>query len=411
MEIMFIVAIVIGFYMAWNIGANDVANAMGTSVGSKALTVRRAIILAAVFELAGAILVGTSVTDTVRKGIIDPLQFSANPQLLVYGMMAALLASALWLNLASIFGQPVSTTHSIVGAVFGFGFVAGGAVSWGMMGKIVSSWLISPIASGVLAFYLFRFVTKKILAAAEPNRAAIKYAPFFAGVVGFMLTLSFIYKGLKNLHLDLSFGNALLISLVVGLLMGLISRKIVIKEILTRNNSSMDQEFVAVERVFVYLQIITACYVAFAHGANDVANAVGPLAAIHSVLKTGVVTMTVGVPLWIVALGGVGIVVGLATYGKNVMNTIGKKITEITPSRGFCAEFAAATTVLICSKMGIPISTTHSLVGAVIGVGMARGIGGLNINVVKSIITSWVITVPITALLTAVLYLLIQVVV
>ncbi len=402
MELLLLAAVLVGFYMAWNIGANDVANAMGTSVGSKSITFRQAVVLAAIFEFEGAVLVGSHVTDTVRKGIIDPTQFE--PHMLVIGMLAALIASALWINVATWFGQPVSTSHSIVGSLLGVGLVAGGAVQWITVGSIVSSWFVSPIASGVLAFLVFRFITRKILGVDKPSHAAQRYAPYFVALVAFMLTLSFIYKGLPRLDLDWPLRRAVPfaagVCAVAGTVSALLFRRIA-------NNSvheTLEDEFQYVESLFKYLQIITACYIAFAHGANDVANAVGPLAAIYSVHATGTVAMQVDVPIWILVMGGVGITVGLATFGRRVIETVGKRITEITPSRGFTASFAAATTVLVCSKSGLPVSTTHALVGAVVGVGLARGIAGLQINTIRRIFTSWIATIPITAGLTMALF-------
>jgi PiT family inorganic phosphate transporter len=402
--ILLIVAVAVGFYMAWNIGANDVANAMGTSVGSKSISFRQAVVLAAIFEFAGAVLVGSHVTDTVRKGIIDPMQFADSPNVLILGMLAALIASALWINAATWFGQPVSTSHSIVGSLLGVGIIAGGGVQWMTVSSIVSSWFVSPIASGVLAFLVFRFITRKILGVDEPSRAADRYAPYFVALVVFILTLSFIYKGLPRLDLDWPLHRAIPfaagVCVVAGTVSALLFRRIANHSV----HETLEDEFLYVESLFKYLQIITACYIAFAHGANDVANAVGPLAAIYSVHTTGTVSMHVDVPIWVLVMGGVGITVGLATFGRRVIETVGKRITEITPSRGFTASFAAATTVLVCSKVGLPVSTTHALVGAVIGVGLARGIAGLQIKTIRQIFTSWIATIPITAGLTMALF-------
>ncbi|MFQ5511413.1 MAG: inorganic phosphate transporter [Candidatus Krumholzibacteriia bacterium] len=402
--VLLFVAVAIGLYMAWNIGANDVANAMGTSVGSRALTFKRAVIVAGIFEFAGAVLVGGHVTNTVRKGIIDPAAFTAEPNLLLYGMLAALIAAALWLNLASFFGQPVSTTHSIVGAIFGFGLVAGGAVNWAKMSAIVASWVISPLVSGILGFVTFVFIKKKILAAERPDEAAARYAPFFVMVVGFILSMALIFKGLKNLHLDWPMSTALLASAAVAVVFGVLAKLLLPRPVPRTEELPPTEEFDYTERIFKYLQITTASYVAFAHGANDVANAVGPLAAIYAVQSTGEVSMKVDVPVWILLVGAAGIVLGLGMFGRRVMETVGNKITHMTPTRGFSAEFAAATTVLVCSKIGLPISTTHSLVGAVMGVGLARGLAALQMRTVRSIFTSWVATVPATAAMTILLY-------
>ncbi len=398
-------AILAGGYMAFNIGANDVANAMGTSVGSKALSLQQAIIAAAIFEFAGAVLVGASVTSTISKGIIKPTYFTAEPQLLLYGMISTLIAAGVWLQLATTFGLPVSTTHSIVGAVLGFGLIAGGTqvVQWGKVAQIVMSWVISPVGGALIAYGMYRFIATRIINAEEPIRAVRQYTPYLAGSVVFTLVLSFIYKGLKNLHLDLPLSTSVLWACVGAIACGLLSRYLLARFI-TDKPESLAQQFVVVERVFRYLQILTACYVAFAHGANDVANAAGPMATIVAVSRTHAVPAVVEVSPWILVAGGVGIVVGLSTFGVRVMATIGQGITELTPSRGFAAEFAAATTVLICSRLGLPISTTHTLVGAVIGVALARGMSALNVRVVRGIIKSWLITLPFTGLLTMLIY-------
>jgi inorganic phosphate transporter, PiT family len=457
------IALVFGLYMAWSIGANDVANAMGTSVGSGALTIKRAVILAAILEFSGAFLVGSHVSETVRKGIINPDIFTAEPLYLVYGMMAALLAAGMWLQLASYYGWPVSTTHSIVGSVLGFGIVVGGmeAANWGKVGEIVSSWVISPLLSGTIAFLIFRLIRRKIFFSNNPVKSAKKLTPYLVFFVFMILTLVMVFKGLKNLNMDLSFTNAMLVAIIVGLIAAFISRilveKIKVEHIPERTKEYQDPKVVnnlkkalkilakaqkastgdviakleniktnlniiskrmkfgedvehgtsqyqTVEKIFVYLQILSAAFVAFAHGANDVANAVGPLAAVVSVLQTGIVSLKSQVPLWILGLGGVGIVVGLATWGWRVIETIGKKITELTPTRGFAAEFAAATTIVFASKLGLPISTTHTLVGAVLGVGLARGIGALNLKTIRDIIISWIVTIPMGAVLAIIFF-------
>lgn len=384
-------ALVFGLFMAWNIGANDVANAMGTSVGSGAITLKQAILIAAVFEFGGAVLVGAHVTDTIKGGIVSPQAFADTPELFMFGMAAALLGAAVWLLVATIFGLPVSTTHSIVGAVAGFGIVSVGwsQVDWGTMGAIVASWVISPLTGGLIAFFTFSFVRDRILLAERPFQATVQWAPHMIAVVGFTLGLSIFYKGLKNLNLDLSFGVAAPICLLFGGVLGLGMRMW-----LSRRPEPTGYSVVAVERLFAGMQVVTACYVAFAHGANDVANSIGPLAAVMQVAREGVVAAEATVPIWILVLGGVGIVLGLATYGYRVIDTVGHKITSMTPTRGFSAEFGAATTVLFASRLGLPISTTHTLIGAVIGVGFARGMAALNLRVVRNIVYSWVLTIP-----------------
>lgn len=403
--LLLVLAAVFGLYMAWNIGANDVANAMGTSVGSHALTIKQAILVAAIFEFAGAFLVGGHVTDTIRKGIVSPELYSAAPNELAIGMLAALLASALWLQFASWRGLPVSTTHSIVGGVIGFGVVSRGtaSVDWGQLGGIVASWFVSPLCGGLLAFLTFSLIRRLILDADDPLKSTRRVAPLLLFVVGVVLSLTLFFKGLKNLNLDLSVVETVLIAVGGGLLLAAVALYFM------RNVGKGEKPRHAlaikrVERIFAWLQILTACFMAFAHGSNDVANAVGPVAGILAVVQTGTVGAQATIPPWVLAAGGVGIVVGLATYGARVIETVGKKITEMTPTRGFSAEFGAAATVLIGSRLGLPLSTTHVLVGAVIGVGFARGIAALNLRVLGSVASSWFITVPLTGVFSAVLF-------
>ena len=381
--------------MAWGIGANDVANAMATSVGAKALTIKQAILVAAVFEFAGAFLAGGQVTSTIRKGIIDATEINGNPELLIYGMLSALLAAGIWLLVASRKGWPVSTTHSIVGAIVGFAAVGIGveSVHWTKVGAIAASWVVSPMMSGFLAFFIFMSVQKLILNTEDPLKNARKYVPFYIFAVGFILALVTLMKGLKHVGLDLSGGESVLIAIISGIITMTIGIT-VIKRIKTDPDEDVDFRFTNVEKIFGVLMVFTACGMAFAHGSNDVANAVGPVAAIVSIVKTGMVAQKSSLATWILLLGAVGIVLGLATYGWRVMQTVGKKITELTPSRGFAAELAAASTVVIASGTGLPVSTTHTLVGAVLGVGIARGIGAINLRIVRNIMLSWIITLP-----------------
>jgi len=463
--IILILALVFGFYMAWSIGANDVANAMGTSVGSGALTLKKAVIIASILEFSGAFFVGGHVSETIRKGIIDPSIFASSPDIFIYGMLAALLTAAIWLQLASYFGWPVSTTHSIVGSILGFGLLIGGfhAIKWAKVVSITLSWVISPILSAIISFIIFNILRYKVYYQEDPIESTRKIIPYLIFSVFFVLTLVLVFKGLKNLHLNLNFFQAIIVSSIVGLITAFIGKYLIRN--LSRNNKENNnnkivqktytpsarlkfnllraqarlerayslapeeikhqiletleslkkinysykidldesiihkkQDIAVVERIFGYLQILSASFVAFAHGANDVANAVGPLAAIISVMKTGIVSLKAPVPSWILMLGGLGIVIGLATWGWRVMQTIGEKITELTPTRGFSAEFGAAITILLASKLGIPISTTHTLVGAVLGVGMARGFTALNLNVLRNIVLSWIITIPVGAI-------------
>jgi len=460
--IIIILAIIFGLYMAWGIGANDVANAMGTSVGSGALTLRRAVIIAAVLEFSGAFLAGTHVSETVRKGIVDPALFANDGLAFMLGMLAALLAAGVWLQIASWRGWPVSTTHSIVGAVVGFGAVYGGisAVHWDKVGTIAISWIVSPLLSGVISYFIFRMLLRTIFYNRRPLHAAKRLAPYLVFFVFAILTLTLVFKGLKNLKLDLSLQDSFFVASAVGLIASLISAWLVSKIQEDKNDKNHQDEVVTdpalvkalekaakqlervnlaapgrmkedtsqaldevrrlrfeaqkryefhtdsrehqkIEKLFVYLQILSACFVAFAHGSNDVANSIGPMSAVISVAMAGgqSVAAEAPVPLWVLGLGGIGIVTGLATWGWRVMETVGRKITHLTPTRGFCAEFGAATTIVLATKMGLPISTTHTLVGAVLGVGLARGIGAVNLNIVRDIVVSWVITIPAGAFL------------
>ncbi|HET7396070.1 MAG TPA: anion permease [Gammaproteobacteria bacterium] len=403
-------ATVFGLFMAWGIGANDVANAMGTSVGSRAITIRQALLIAAIFEFGGAVLAGSNVTDTIRNGIVMPHLFDQQPRLLIYGMLSALLASGIWLLVASRRGWPVSTTHSIVGAIVGFAVVSKGtdAVQWANVTYIVTSWVISPIVAGIISYLIFRSAQKLILEHDQPLLQARRYVPFYMFLAGFMITLVTLLSGLKYLHLTLSHLQSYAVATAIGILIALIG-KFFISRIKVDAAANRDFHFATVERVFGILMVSTACCMAFAHGSNDVANAVGPVAAIVAVAQTGVVSHNIGISIWILVLGGVGIVVGLATYGRHVIATVGREITDLTPSRGFAAELAAASTIVVASSTGMPISTTHTLVGAILGVGFARGIAAINLQVVRTIILSWVVTVPVGALLSIVIFTVIRV--
>jgi PiT family inorganic phosphate transporter len=386
--------------MAWTIGANDVANAMGTSVGSGALTFRRALLVAGVLEFAGAFLAGGHVTDTVRKGMLDMELVAARPELLVYGMLAALASAGSLVVMATGYGLPVSTTHAIVGAIVGFGAVALGwdAVAWWKIAEIAFSWLTSPFMGGLLAYLIFRLVRGLILDSDRPMESARRYGPMFYFYVFFVIGMLTFFEGLENLKLDFELPEALMLSLGLGAIGGGLGR-LFIRRVSDFAEDEEEEPFRRVERIFGVLQILTACSVAFAHGSNDVANAIGPLAAVVHVAQDLDVTGKSPVALWMLGVGGVGIVLGLGTFGYRVMETVGRKITELTPSRGFSAELGAATTIVVASRLGIPISTTHVLVGAVLGVGFARGIDVLDLRVVGRILVSWVATLPIAAIL------------
>jgi inorganic phosphate transporter, PiT family len=459
--ILLVFAVLFGIYMAWNIGANDVANAVGTSVGSGALTLKQAVLIAALFEFAGAFFLGGSVTETLESGIVNPEVFDGTRMDYVYGMLAALLASGVWLQIASYCGWPVSTTHVIVGAVLGFGLVIGGfdAIHWGEMGSIALSWVISPVVGGALAYLVFSLIRHKILYNVKPVAAAKRLTPFLVFILFALLTIIILMGGLKNLNLTLNlyqvFGLAASIGLFTALIAYFLVKRIhrkpprVIKQNMqlelglqeaeqplmradadslgtlqnrvqglvhevqeqqqetTAPEAEIESDYRTVERIFGFLQIIIACFMAFAHGSNDVANAIGPLAAIFNVLQ-GKPLHSETVPTWLLLLGGTGIVIGLATWGWRVIETVGKKITELTPSRGFAAGFGAAITTVLASKLGLPISTTHVVVGAVLGVGFARGIGAIDLTTIRDIAISWIVTVPAGALLSILFYFLLR---
>jgi len=400
-SIFFTLAVVLGLYMTWGIGANDVANAMGTSVGSGAISVKQAIIIAAIFEFSGAFLAGGHVTKTIRKSIIDPTSIMGNPEILIWGMLSALLAAALWLTIASWMGWPVSTTHSIIGSIVGFAIVGIGvdAVNWSRIGTIVLSWIVSPLVGGTLSFILIKSIQKFILDTDIPLLNAKRYAPFYVFLVGFLISLVTLFKGLKHLDIDLSILQSFIFAVILGFILATIA-SILINRISMEMEISIHDQFKQIEKIFGMMMIFSASAMAFAHGSNDVANGIGPMAAIISILESGgEMAQESNLPIWVLLLGGFGIVLGLSTLGYRVIQTIGSKITELVPTRGFSAELAAAATVVIASRTGIPVSTTQIAVGAVMGVGLARGIGALDLRVIGGIMMSWVITLPVGALL------------
>jgi PiT family inorganic phosphate transporter len=405
LTIILIAAVLVGLYSAINIGANDVANSMATSVASKALTIKRAVLVAGVCNIFGAILVGSHVANTIRKGLGDPLQFADRPILLVFGMLAAVLGSALWVNIATYFKLPVSTTHSIIGGVVGFYLVSVGiaGIKWKIVLFVVLSWIISPVFGGIIAFTIFSIIKKFILSSKEPIAQTQKIGPFFAGIVIFILSLSVIFKGPKNLNLDLPFKEALLISLGLGVIGYFIG-----KFLLQRYKERKGDPYFQVEKMANPLQVLSASFQAFSHGANDVANAIGPVAAIWAVIETQKVEMQVAIPLWLLLSGGAGLAFGIYMWGHRVMETVGEKITSITPTRGFSAEFGTATTVLLCSRLGMPVSTTHVAIGNIIGVGLARGISAINLDVIKKIFSAWIISLPAAGLFTVAIYFLLR---
>jgi PiT family inorganic phosphate transporter len=365
-----------------------------------------------IFEFAGAWLAGGEVTSTIRSSIIDveTAGFDERPELLVYGMLSSLLAAGIWLIIASRYGLPVSTTHSIIGAIVGFAAVgiSFDAIMWGQIGSIVASWVVSPLVAGVISFSLFMTVQHLVLSTDNPFANAKKYVPYYIFLVGFVIAMVTMVKGLRHVGLEITFAQSTAMAIGFGIITMLIG-VFMLRQIPDPSSNMRHHQFASVESVFAILMVFTACSMAFAHGSNDVANAIGPLAAINSIVQSGgVFEVESALPMWILLLGGVGIVSGLAIWGYRVIATIGRNITELTPSRGFAAELAAAATVVIASGTGMPVSTTHTLVGAVLGVGVARGIGALNLNIVGKIFLSWIVTLPIGALLSIIFFFIFQ---
>lgn len=382
----------IAFYMAWSIGANDVANSMATAVGAKAITFRQAVIIAGILNLIGAVFVGSHVTDTVRKGIVDVTGIDMN--ILLLGFISSLLAAAIWVTISTWKEMPISTTHSIIGALMGFGLIAGGtsSVMWGKIGAVIASWILSPIVGCILAFIVFRIIVKLIFAKEKPVKAAKIVGPVIIGFTAFLIVSSLFLKTPISERIGLSEIEGILIAVMISILVGIVGIFL-----LRKIEAERAEDYTTVEGIFRKLQIVTSCYVAFAHGANDVANAIGPVASIIPLAQGVELGSTVDVPISLLALGGIGIAVGCMTWGRKVMKTVGGRITSLTNTRGFSVDFGAATTVLVASKLGMPISTSHTVVGAVIGVGLARGLEAIDLSVIRRIIVSWLLTLPIAA--------------
>ncbi|MGD2184521.1 MAG: inorganic phosphate transporter [Desulfobacterales bacterium] len=397
-----IIGYIFGFYMAWNIGANDVANSMASAVGAKAITIRQAVFIAGILNIVGAVFIGSHVTKTIRKGIVST-DILADPHLALIGALAALLAAALWVSFATWRSLPVSTTHSIVGAMIGFGIMAGGfsVINWGKLAAVILSWIISPVFAMVIGFLMFKTIVKFILSKDDPFSQALKLAPYFISIALFVVILSFLFKTPLGKRLAIGTPLALLIAVILAIVLGFLAVKILRKFIKSTNLAGE-------EEIFRKIQIGTSCYVALAQGANDVANAIGPLAVIYFLVKTGGVGAKVPVPVFLLFFGGIGIACGIGMAGHRVMETIGKKITTLTNTRGFSVDFAAATTVMVASKLGLPVSTTHAAVGGVLGVGLARGIEAVNFRIIFQIILYWVLTVPAAAITSIVIFKILQ---
>ena len=441
MTLVLILSLAVCAYMAWNIGANDVANAMGTSVGSRALTLKQAVIVAAIFEFAGAFFAGDAVTDTVRKGIlyIDDLD-TISPAFandLMYAFIAAMMAAAVWLTIATRLGLPVSTTHSIIGGILGVGLVlevqhSTSLIDWEVVSKVVLSWVACPLMGGLLAFFTFYIVRGTILEAEDPIARSKWLAPILAIPTFFVLGIALQFKALKGFFARAESNGWIeskydwlpvkengswnpmvenawfpINSIILALIIATIAAGVLAYVLRNYEFKGEKEGFHGVERIFVWLQVITAAYVAFAHGANDRSNAIGPMAAVYQILSDGgKLAAEAPVPTWLVLLGSIGIAIGVMTWGWRVMDTIGHKITDITPTRGFAAEFGAATTILLFSMpfLAVPVSTTHTLVGAVVGVGLAGGAKNVDFRVFGKIVASWVASLPAAGFGSVVIY-------
>ena len=402
--LLFLIAGIVGFFMAFGIGANDVANAMGTSVGSKAITLKQAVTIAAIFEFLGAFLAGGEVTSTIRKGIVDPTIYSDDPNIFIIGMLASLLAAGTWLLIASSRGWPVSTTHTIVGAIVGFVIISKGIsfVSWGTVSNIAGSWVTSPLISGLLAFIIFKTAQHFILNKSNPENAAIKGIPIYTFIVVVVISLVTARKGLKHVGITWTDNEIYLYTVIFSLLVSF-------GTFIYLKLNSVKIKTNGVESAFAVLMVVAACSMAFAHGSNDVANAIGPVSAIFSTVNNdGAIGASSAVNTGVLLLGAVGIVFGLAFLGRHVIRTGGEKITALTPSLGFSANLATSMTVVAASYIGFPISTTHTLVGGVIGVGIARSAKDLNLDSIKKIITSWLVTIPIGAAFTVLFFVILR---
>jgi PiT family inorganic phosphate transporter len=398
-----IIGYIFGFYMAWNIGANDVANSMASSVGTKAITIRQAIFLAGILNVIGAVFIGSHVTNTIRQGIVST-DIMADPHVALIGALSALLAAAIWVSFATWKSLPVSTTHSIVGAMLGFGIMAGGfaAINWGKLFAVVLSWIISPLFSIGISYLIFKIIVRSILSQKDTFARALKLSPIFIGITFFVVVLSFLFKTPLGKKMGLGLTASLVVAVILSVLLGFAGMALLKRFVKDRESGA--------EGIFRRIQVGTACYVALAQGANDVANAVGPLAVIYFLVKTGSVGAKVPVPVFLLLFGGVGIACGIAMAGHRVMDTMGRKITTLSNTRGFAVEFSTATTVLVASKMGLPVSTTHAAVGGVLGVGLARGIEAVNFGIVFKIMLYWLLTVPVAALTSMAIFKLLQII-
>lgn len=399
-DLFFILSLGAGFLMAFNLGANDVANSMASAVGARAITVKQAVFIAGLLNFVGAVFLGSHVTATVSKGIINPAGI-ADPKLILIGMFSALLAAGLWVLIATLTALPVSSTHSIVGAILGFGIVAGGpeVVNWAKLGGVVLSWFISPFFAAGVAYFIFSQIRKKIFLEPHFLDNARKWGPRWMALTMVLIGFSFLFKTPVGKQLALEWYQALAVVALLGGGMWAWAHNWAF-----RLSTQVEESAEGVETIFRKMQIFTSCYVALSQGANDVANAIGPIAAIYVLAKQGTFLTQAEVPIWLLGIGGLGIAVGITVLGHKVMSTVGEKITTLTNTRGFSVDFSAATTVLVASKLGLPVSTTHAAVGAVTGVGLARGFKAVDFTVLGKIVVYWVLTVPIAALTSIIIF-------
>lgn len=403
-DLFFYLALGAGFLKAFNLGANDVANSMASAVGAKAITVRQAVLIAGVLNFVGAVFLGSQVTATVSKGIINTEMIS-DPTVVMIGMFAALMAAAIWVLISTLTSLPVSSTHSIVGAIMGFGIVAGGpdVVNWLVIGGIILSWLVSPFLASTISYLIFTHIRRTILFSKRFIAQAKKWAAIWAALAAALILLSFLFKTPLGKKLDMPWVATLSIVLCAALVVWAVGRAVIQKRV-----RDVEEGAEGVEKIFRKLQVGTSCYVALSHGANDVANAIGPVAAVYLIAKDHVIASKADVPLSILALGGVGIAVGIWTLGSRVMGTVGERITTLTNTRGFAVDFSTASTVLMASKLGLPVSSTHAAVGAVVGVGLARGFSAVDFRVLGKIVVYWLMTVPVAALTSIVFFVILK---
>lgn len=405
-SILLLVAIALCFFMTWGVGANDLANVMSTTMGSKAVTVKQAMIIAIIFEFAGAFLGGGGVTETMRDGIINSHELMNQPLIVIEGMLSVLLACTIWMNLASFLGVPVSITNALVGSVVGFGCLVLGpnAIQWVQVSHIAIGWVTSPFIAGLTAYLLFTSIQQTIFIKNNPLERAKFCIPFYLFLVGSILSFITVFKGLNHFDIHLNLKQSLSVTLITSILITIIGL-LFINHLPETPKIRRRERFLQVEKYFAVLMALTACAMVFAHGSNDVALAVGPLTLIYSLTMNPTQPLSLDIyPAWIILLGCVGVVSGLVIYGRKVIETVGSSITALTPSRAFAATLAAATTVVVATSTGIPVSATQTLVGGVLGVGLARGIGALNLIVIRNIFMSWVLTLPVSSILTIVTY-------